>query len=304
MSREDRPDRALTLYEGHVRCIMELDTPAEKLAALETVFAIAFPSDDTPYEPPEIPKDGSTLSAEDKARRLAYNIFSGLIKFHGKKGESRIKDKKKVFAGKMGAVTRWGESSIGDSSTDAMESTVMSDDSSGQSTVVPSQNQSRQPIIHTDDYSSMLPGWRYKYKKELTEEEKAAISDWDRKIPNAQALHDWIENNFFHNTRNIARTMEFAEFAYNQLAKTDRWISTKYNRPLKDIKLALHYIALSYQRQRTEVKCMEIEEQNKLREASMNLRDSEHSQDLADLERKRRRQAEKAAMEKILRGEL
>ena len=41
-----KPVRRVTLYEGQVRFIMERETPEERLAAWETVAAIAFPPDE------------------------------------------------------------------------------------------------------------------------------------------------------------------------------------------------------------------------------------------------------------------
>lgn len=296
---------------------MELDTPSEKLAALETVFAIAFPPhEDKPYVPPELPADGGKLSKEDKARRLAYNIFNGLIRYQGKKVEGRIKDKRKVEAGRLGAYTRWGDSSasryaitkdeIGEDSNtegDELEKHVKEDEKPGSVT-----KQTIPQAVAEDDFSSIYEAGRYRFNRDLTKEEKNAIAEWDRKIPNAQALLEFIKKNFLFATRATALKPEFCEFAYHKLAKIDRWISSRDKRPLRDIRTAIHYIALEYKRQLCEVELAEKEEKRKNMEAEFQMKNTELSQmsatDLADLERRRRRQAEKDAAAKIMKGEL
>lgn len=296
---------------------MELDTPSEKLAALETVFAIAFPpQEDKPYTPPELPVDGSKLSKEDKARRLAYNIFNGLIRYHGKKGDGRIKDKKKVEAGRLGAYTRWGDSSVStaDASTAKIENTAKEghdildaqgkDAEHGISIAKPSTSK----VAEEDDFNSIYEAGRYRFKRELSKVEKDAIAEWDKKIPNAQALLEFIKKNFLFATRVTALKPEFCEFAYHKLAKIDRWISSRDGRPLRDIRTAIHYIALEYNRQLGEVERAEKEEKRKNLEAEFQMKNTELSQmsatDLADLERRRRRLAEKEAAAKIMKGEL
>lgn len=317
MCREGKPDRSVTLYEGHVRCIMELDTPSERLAALETVFAIAFPpEEDKPYYPPELPTDGSKLSVEDKARRLAYNIFNGLIRYQGKKGDSRIKDKKKVEAGRIGAQIRWGDSSVSvvDASTSGAENKSAEDDNAFCTAVKETgrelgiARQTAPKAVEEDDFTSGYEAGGYRYKRELTKAEKEAIAEWDKKIPNAQALQEFIKKNFLYATRGTALKPEFCEFAYHKLAKIDRWISSRDRRPLRDIRTAIHYIALEYNRQLGEVERAEKEEKRKNMEAEFQMKNTELSQmsatDLADLERRRRRQAEKEAAAKIKKGEL
>jgi hypothetical protein len=296
---------------------MELDTPSEKLAALETVFAIAFPPDeDRAYVPPELPSDGSKLSKEDKARRLAYNIFNGLIRYQGKKGDIRTKDKRKVEAGRLGAYTRWGDSSastVDDFSRERFQQTrddaeVSNEAEIEKKEIIKFAKDSPPQAIAGDDFSSVYEAGAYKYKKELTKAEEEAIAEWDRKIPNAQALHGFIEKNFLYATRPTAIKPDFCEFAYNKLAKIDRWISSRSNRPFKDIRAAIHYIALDYKKQLGEAERAEKEERRKNMEAEFQMKNSELSQmsatDLADLERRRRRQAEKEAAAKIMKGEL
>lgn len=78
MSSEDRHVRSIVLYEGMVDWIMERATPEERLAAWDTLVAVAFPEDvGDVYEPPKA-KHGSPLSAIDRTKRDAYNIFKGI----------------------------------------------------------------------------------------------------------------------------------------------------------------------------------------------------------------------------------
>lgn len=61
---------------------MERETPEERLAAWDTLVAVAFPEDPAfPYEPPPM-KRGAKLSPVERTKRDAYNIFKG-IGLHG-----------------------------------------------------------------------------------------------------------------------------------------------------------------------------------------------------------------------------
>lgn len=310
MCREGQPDRSVTLYEGHVRCILELDSPLERLAALETVFAIAFPKDeDKPYVPPEIPTDGSRLSAEDKARRLAYNIFNGLIRHQGKRNEVRTKDQKKVGAGKRGAYVRWGDSSTvglddgaGDNGSSTADGKV---EPHPLPTTIPTYKAPNVPKpVLEDDFSSVYEAGGYRKKRSLTEDEKREVEAWDKKIPNAEALLEFLDKNYFNSSRLIVLSKGFCEYAYQRLAKDERWISTRNNKPFRSISTVIHWLALDYQKQLMQMKKLEGEE----REAEFAMKNAELSKisstELADIERRRRRKAEKEAMEKIMRGEL
>ena len=301
MCRNAKPDRSVKLYEGHLRVIMELETPEERLAAFETVFAIAFPkNEDKPYVPPELPEDGKkSLSKGDRARRLAYNIFNGLIRFQSKDGDGSIKDSRKVDSGRLGAAKRWGQK--GDSST------ASTDETSKVQTCNALSNQEVPQAIQEDDFTGYVAG-RTSYRKDLTKEEKEIVADWDKKIPDAKALQAFLKDNYLLATRATALKLEFCEYAFQRLAREDRWISTRNGRPLRNINMAIHFLALSYVQQLGQVKRLENEERRKDLESEFNLKTTEQSQmsstELADLERRRRRKAEKEAMEKILKGEL
>ena len=86
MLQESTTDRKLILTEGIVDWIMERDTPKERLAAWDTVVAIAFPEDGVDFVPPSKPQRGKALSAEDKIKRDVYNLFSGVLKSQKKEG--------------------------------------------------------------------------------------------------------------------------------------------------------------------------------------------------------------------------
>ena len=58
MCKEANKVRSIPLLEGHARWIMERETPEERLAAWETLVAIAFPPPyELPYVPPSLPVD-------------------------------------------------------------------------------------------------------------------------------------------------------------------------------------------------------------------------------------------------------
>lgn len=303
---QEKPDRSVKLYEGHIRWIMELETAEERLAAWETVCKIAFPEDEgKPYVPPAMPLDGKPMDRCDRVRRQTYNIFNGLIRFTSKEGNGRIKNPKRVLAGRQGAAVRYGrvggktatpegEDPIEDATDiEAINSDISlpaQDSNSGDSTVCEEALSPNGAKVH------------------LTKAEEAKVKEWDALIPNADALHNYIVKNFVYATRNTAIKPEFSEYAYHKLAKVDRWTSTRDRKPLRNILTAIHYIALDYIKQLGEVKRVEQEERRKDIEAEYKLQNAELQQvsrtELADKERKRRRQAEKATMEKILRGEL
>ena len=82
MQNEQRHIRSIVLDEGQVDWIMERSTPEERLAAWDTLVAVAFPEDPSqPYEPPKV-KRGGVLSPIERTQRDAYNIFKG-ISLHG-----------------------------------------------------------------------------------------------------------------------------------------------------------------------------------------------------------------------------
>jgi hypothetical protein len=80
MQQDSTGDRKLILNEGIVDWIMERDTPAERLAAWDTIVAIAFPEEGVEYVPPTKAPRGKILSVEDRVRRDVYNLFAGVLK--------------------------------------------------------------------------------------------------------------------------------------------------------------------------------------------------------------------------------
>ena len=117
MSGKEKKVKSIVLLEGHVRWIMERETPEERLAAWETLAAIAFPENpyELPYEPPQKPFDGSRLSPCDRVRRDTYNMLADYINSRMWETEGGGKNPKKVLAGKLGAAIRHGK--FGSSST-------------------------------------------------------------------------------------------------------------------------------------------------------------------------------------------
>lgn len=297
MSLEDSQVRKLTLYEGQVRWIMERETPEERLAAWETITALAFPTNGCPYEPPPIPSDGSRLSPCDRARRDVYNFFKDLLKYQSDKNNGRLKDIKKVAAGRLGAEARLAKRS--ESST--VENTATESVGINPNIYVPK-------AVQEDDFSSYTAGRQRKHKVVLTDEDKEIIKEWDRKIPDAKALLEHLQKNYLYQNRNSVLTDEFCEFAFQRLSVCDRWISTKTKRPLRDLKSAIYYISIEYMQRTRELKRVEAEEEQKDKEFQVAMQASrqslQSSTELETLERKRRRAAEREAMEKVLRGEL
>lgn len=300
MCQAAKPVRRVTLFEGQVKFIMERDTPEERLAAIETIFAIAFPPDDEhKYVPPSLPEDGSKLSPCDRVRRDVYNFLKDVLEKQAEK-DSGKKDPQKVEAGRLGALARFGDrgsSSIGEVSSPKKKETK---EETKSAVIVPK-------AILDDDFSSDIVGG-IRYKRTLTDEEKAQIAAWDKKIPDAKALQEFLKRNYMYQNKALVITDEFCVFAYHKLAKIDRWISTRDRRPLHDIRQAVHYIALDYIKKAGEIRRAEKEEHRKDMEADFEMQTTQHSQqtptELAAIERKRRRAAEREAMEKIMKGEL
>lgn len=303
MCQVAKPVRRVTLFEGQVKFIMERDTPEERLAAIETIFAIAFPPDDEhKYVPPALPTDGSRLSPCDRVRRDVYNFLRDVLERQAEK-DSGKKDPQKVEAGRLGALARFGDRGASSSSvSDATPSTAKV------KVEVRENPKIDVPLpLQEDDLSGFVAG-RYKFKRNLTDEEKAQVASWDKKIPDAKALQEFLKRNYMYQNKTLVITDEFCEFAYHKLAKIDRWISTRDRRPLHDIRQAVHYIALDYIKKAGEIRRAEKEEHRKDMEADFEMQTTRHSQqtptELAAIERKRRRAAEREAMEKIMKGEL
>lgn len=299
-----KPVRRVTLYEGQVRFIMERETPEERLAAWETVAAIAFPPDDAhKYVPPALPTDGGRLSPCDRVRRDVYNFIKDIIEYQAMKDSGKLKDSKKVEAGRLGAAVRFGRRGESSSTSQAQEPVEPPDEIEALPTAPRNEPQS----VADDDYRGYVAGG-FRHKKSLTKDEQAAVSEWDRKIPDAKALQAFLKKNYMYQNKKLVVSDEFCDFAYHKLAKIDRWLSTRDQRPLHDIRQAVHYIALDYIKRAGEIRRAEKEEQRKDLEADFEMKNTQYSQqsssELATIERKRRRAAEKEAMAKILKGEL
>ena len=119
----------------------------------------------------------------------------------------------------------------------------------------------------------------FRHKKSLTKDEQAAVSEWDRKIPDAQALQAFLKKNYMYQNKKLVVSDEFCDFAYHKLAKIDRWLSTRDQRPLHDIRQAVHYIALDYIKRAGELRRAEKEEQRKDLEADFEMKNTQYSQD-------------------------
>lgn len=300
MCREAKPIRSVVLFEGQVNWIMERETDEERLAAWETLIALAFPTEENKFEPPAKATKGNALTPCERVKRDVYNLFKDVIESRASKGGGKAKDIKKVEAGKLGAAVRYatgrGESST--SSTDI--------ETSEQRGIIERDDGTPQDVIY-DDFQRDVAG-EYKYNQKLTSEEKEIIKKWDATIPNAGALREYLEKNYFYQNRKTILKLEFCEFAFHKLAKIDRWISTKNKRPLRDIRQAIHYIALDYIKKEGEIRRITEEERRKDIASEFETKTTIYGQqtasDLATIERKRRRAAEKKAMDKIIKGEL
>lgn len=315
MCLEAKPIRSVVLFEGPVQWIMERETAEERLAAWETVCAIAFPKDEAkPYEPPLLPADGKKLSSCDRVRRDAFNIFKGVIESRAMKANGKMKDPKKVEAGRMGAAKRFGKN-YGESS--AMDGSALEAAQKAADAVNGDRVADAKPVelkvstvtntAHTtpfeDDFTAPTAGARRKQRK-LTPEEQERQTEWDRKIPDEKALQKWLQDGYVLANKNIVVSDEFCLFAYTRLAKEDRWISTRDGTVLKNIFTPIHYLALDYKRKMNEIRRAEEEEKAKDMVAEQKKNEALYSDmspsDLASIERKRRRAAERAQMEQAL----
>ena len=308
MCQANKSVRRVTLFEGQVKFIMERDTPEERLAAWETIAAIAFPIDNEhKYVPPSLPTDGSKLSPVDRVRRDVYNFLKDVIEKQAEKDIEK-KDPKKVEAGRLGAVMRFGDRN-GSSSDSSIGMDILRKEPKSENTRVAKESLVPIPSPVADPNSTNdVPMWGTRYKPNLTDAEKAEIAAWDKKIPSAKALQEYLQRNYMYQNKMTVITDEFCDFAYHKLAVIDRWISTRNRRPLHDIRQAIHYIALDYIKKAGEIRRAEQEEHRRDIEADFEMQTTQYSQqtpsELAAIERKRRRTAERQAMEKILKGEL
>ena len=312
MCRESKQVKNIVLFEGHVRWIMERETPEERLAAWETLAAIAFPNDyELPYQPPELPSDGSPLSPCDRVRRDTYYMLCDFFSSRVWEQTGRIKDQKKVAAGRRGAAARFGMY-WGSDCTAVAEGSPPTDSIGNELKEKPQSITVQMPTMMPKDLRAEETGYlsdRYrKIEKGLTEVDKKKIAEWHKKFPNAAALREWLDRNFLFQNRNVVCTNEFAEFAYTKLALEENWVSYKTGHAMQDIRNAIHWLALDYIRKSREIRRVEEQEHRKDLESEFETKALVASQmsneDMATLERRRRRQAEREAMEKVLRGEL
>lgn len=296
-----------------MKWIMERETPEERLAAWETVLKIAFPNEcELPYAPPQTPSDGSRLSPCDRARRDTYNMMGDFIKSRMWELPMLGKDKRKVAAGRLGAAIRYGMES--DSTADDVKTfeqplpTLMPSTPLllGQDKNNSSPHVSRADMRAEDDAEYLR---RKKVDEtKLSQRDREKVAEWDAKIPNAAALKEWLERNYLYQNRSLVCSDMFCEMAYNQLAIENHWISYKTGHAMTDIRNAIHWMAIDYLQKSRQIQRAE-EEQHRLDmesefETKVAHAAQQSPQELATIERKRRRLAEKQAMEMIVKGEL
>lgn len=294
MSEDSRHVRNIVLFEGHVRWIMERETPKERLAAWEALAAIAFPKDESkPYKPPELPSDGSQLSPCDRARRDTYNMIGDFFK-------SRVWEQ-------SGVIFDRGSFAYGMSQVDSAASTA-NDRVEEVASVVESPSSNLQPF---DQKAEETPGYSERYlriEKGLSVYDRNKIAEWHKKIPNPAALKEWLGRNYFFQNRKLVCSDEFCAYAFNKIALEDNFVSPKTNHAMKDIRNAIHWLAIDFLQKSSEIRRIEQEEHRKDLESEFETKAFAVSQmtneEIATMERKRRRKAEKEAMEKVLRGEL
>lgn len=334
-----RQVRSLLLFEGQVQWIMERETAEEKLAAWETVAALAFPHGEGEPAPPELPNDGSKLSPCDRVRRDAFLLFKDVIEARAAKVSPKEKNTKKVEAGRIGAARRYGYSSdgLGDdvNGMDAIQNeavlarvlpqTPPNEDkkepvNSHVEEVSPVQEKSHiliddpeiddiEPYVPTEPPVEDVPKvvtLGYGRKRKLSPKERQVVADYDKRFPNVTAFQDFLKENYLLGNRDIVVSDDFCAYAYNKIAKQNRWISTKSGTPLRDFSYAVHYIALEYQKLRGDIRRLEAEEHQKDIDSEMrqSVSDAEamSPSDIAAIERKRRRAAEKEAAKKLMEG--
>ena len=273
MSEQTTEEKCIVISEGQIAWIMERDTPEERLAAWEVFAAIACPDEGTQYEPPKQTRNGVKLSKLDRVKRDAYNVFRGI---------QRVT---------MPGITRMrfqsGESSV-----------------SGESTATNPISPNYTMDEPTFGRSNGRRGSRIDYSK-LTPEDKAAIANWDKQIPDPKALKEYLDKNYLYQNRLFVQTDEFCAYAFN-LLKGQRWISTRTGKPLVSLVTAIFYIALDYKQKNDKIKRIEMVEHAKDVKTEFEVLTTEQEMqtpsDLAAIERKRRRIAEKELEEKYLKG--
>ena len=293
---------------------MERDTPEERLAAWETLAAIAFPENpyELPYKPPQMPLDGTRLSPCDRVRRDAYNMLADYI--NSRQWEQADgKNPKKVAAGRLGAAIkhgRYGSSAASTTDYETNESAVKPTEAVPQ-VQPPAVQEPQITMMPLDVRAEETVGFSEAYLKiepKLTAKDKKQIAEWHKKIPNAAALREWLDRNWFYQNKKLVCSEQFCEYAYNRLARENNWVSPKTNHVFYNIMSAIHYFALDFTRKSHEIKRAEEEERRKDIESDFETKTVVASQmtkeEIADIERISSRKAEREAMEKIMRGEL
>ena len=159
MVEQNSEEKCIVISEGQIAWIMDRDTPEERLAAWEVFASVACPVDGNPYQPPKQTR-GVRMSLTDRVRRDAYNILRGI---------------QRVTMSELNRMRFQGcESSV------ASESSVCSSSTPTYSMDVPTfgcQNGRRYGRI---DFSSLTP------------EDRKAIEDWNKKIPDHKALKSYL----------------------------------------------------------------------------------------------------------------
>lgn len=320
MSGKDRQVKSIVLYEGHVRWIMERETPEERLAAWETLAAIAFPENpyELPYKPPQVPLDGSVLSRCDRVRRDTYNMLADFINSRVWEVGGSGKNPKKVLAGKLGAAIRHGKYGSSSSTAYDYDSTTPSDSCEDIVKPAPPQStpmqESYRPHITMTPLDERVEETEYfseRYRKiepTLSARDKTKIAELNKKFPNAAALREWLDRNYFQGNKLLVCSEQFCAYAFQRLAKDANWISYRTNHVINNLLTVIHWMAIDFQRKSNEIRRAEEEEDRKNKESEFESRVQAVSQmsneDIADKERISARRAERRAMEKILRGEL
>ena len=319
MSEKDKQVKSIVLLEGHVRWIMERETPEERLAAWETLAAIAFPENpyELPYTPPQKPFDGSRLSPCDRVRRDTYNMLADYINSRMWEADCSGKNPKKVMAGRIGAAVRHGK--YGSSSTSSEDYDVEKEEQTLDAPIAdkPEHIQKEEqiekritmtPLDMTAEESGYFSEQYRKIEPTLTDRDKKKIADWHKRIPNAAALKEYLERNWVFQNKTLVCSEQFCQYAYNKLAREGNWVSTRDKHALSNISSAIHFIALDFDKKIHEIKRAEAEEKRKDIESEFETKASLASQmtneEVADMQRISSRKAEREAMEKILRGEL
>lgn len=319
MSGKDRQVNSIVLLEGQVRWIMERETPEERLAAWETLAAIAFPENpyELPYKPPQTPIDGSRLSPCDRARRDTYNMVADFINSRMWEQDSRGKNLNNVMDGKQEEViSHWKCESSSSSSVDyedENEEPTLEAPIEGNSEPIQKEEKQEQritmtPLDMTVEERDFFSNGFKKINRNLSEIDKQKIKVWNKKIPNAAALREWLDRSYFMPNKKLVCSEQFCAFAYQKIAREGNWISYKTNHVINNLLTTIHWLAIDFEKKTREIKRAEEEEKRKDMESEFETKTMVASQmtneEIADMQRMSSRKAEREAMEKILRGEL